>query len=93
VNVHHVNDDDNVIAFHRWRDGGPGDDVVVIANVGNRAYDSYRVGMPRSGSLAAALPWPRVPARQESSPQQVASDSRSAPGCQRAHMAAGCLAR
>lgn len=49
VNVHHVNDDDNVIAFHRWRDGGPGDDVVVIANVGNRAYDSYRVGMPRAG--------------------------------------------
>ena len=49
VNVHHVNDDDNVLAFHRWDDGGPRDDVVVVANVGNRSYDSYRIGMPRPG--------------------------------------------
>lgn len=49
VNVHHVNDDDNVLAFHRWDGGGPGDDVVVVVNVGNRSYDSYRIGMPRPG--------------------------------------------
>jgi 1,4-alpha-glucan branching enzyme len=49
VNVHHVNDDDNVIAFHRWRNGGAGDDVLVIANIGDRAYDSYRVGIPQPG--------------------------------------------
>ena len=50
--MHHVNDDDNVVAFHRWQDGGPGDDVVVIVNFGNRAYDTYRIGFPRPGSWA-----------------------------------------
>jgi 1,4-alpha-glucan branching enzyme len=49
VNVHHVNDADNVVAFHRWDQGGPGDDVVVVVTVGARAYDAYRVGMPRPG--------------------------------------------
>jgi 1,4-alpha-glucan branching enzyme len=49
VQVHHVNDADKVVAFHRWRDGGPGDDVIVIANFANRAYDEYRVGVPRDG--------------------------------------------
>ena len=49
VNVHHVNDANKVIAFHRWRDGGPGDDVVVIVNCGDRAYDNYTLGMPRPG--------------------------------------------
>jgi 1,4-alpha-glucan branching enzyme len=51
VSVHHVNDNDNdkVLAFHRWRDGGPGDDVVVVANFANRARDRYAVGFPRGG--------------------------------------------
>jgi 1,4-alpha-glucan branching enzyme len=49
VNVHHVNEADKVIAFHRWDAGGPGDDVVVLANFANRAYDSYRIGLPRGG--------------------------------------------
>ena len=49
VNVHHVNDDDNVLAYHRWDRGGPRDDVVVVLNVGNRSYESYRIGMPRRG--------------------------------------------
>jgi 1,4-alpha-glucan branching enzyme len=50
VNVHHVNDDDNVLAYHRWDRGGPRDDVVVVLNVSNRSYDSYRIGLPRPGS-------------------------------------------
>jgi 1,4-alpha-glucan branching enzyme len=49
VNVFHVNDTDKVIAFHRWDQGGPRDDVVVVANFGNRSYDSYTVGFPRAG--------------------------------------------
>jgi 1,4-alpha-glucan branching enzyme len=49
VNVHHVNNTDKVIAFHRWDGGGPGDDVVVVANFANRSYDSYALGMPRAG--------------------------------------------
>lgn len=49
VNVHHVNDRDKVIAFHRWDQGGPHDDVVVVLNLADRAYSSYRIGLPRGG--------------------------------------------
>lgn len=49
LNVHHVNNTDKLIAFHRWENGGPGDDVVVVANFANRGYDSYTLGFPRSG--------------------------------------------
>ena len=49
VNVHHVNDWDKVIAWHRWMDGGAGDDVVMVANFRNQAWDDYRIGLPRSG--------------------------------------------
>jgi 1,4-alpha-glucan branching enzyme len=50
VNVYHVNDDNNVVAFHRWDRGGPGDDVVVVVNVANQRHDSYRIGLPRPGT-------------------------------------------
>jgi 1,4-alpha-glucan branching enzyme len=49
LNVHHVNNIDKVIAFHRWDQGGGGDDVVVVLNFANRAYESYTIGMPRDG--------------------------------------------
>ena len=49
INAHHVNDADKLIAFHRWENGGAGDDVVVIANFANRSYDNYTLGMPRAG--------------------------------------------
>ncbi len=49
VKVFHVGHDDKVIAFHRWDQGGPGDDVVVVLNFSNRAYPSYTIGFPRSG--------------------------------------------
>jgi len=49
VRVHHVNDAGKVVAFHRWYQGGPRDDVIVLANFGGRAYDEYRVGVPREG--------------------------------------------
>ena len=55
VNVHHVNDRDKVIAFHRWADGGARDDVVVIANMANRGYDNYRIGLPRGGQWRVRL--------------------------------------
>jgi 1,4-alpha-glucan branching enzyme len=50
VNVHHVNETDKVLAFHRWDAGGPGDDVVVVANLADRSYPDYRVGFPRPGA-------------------------------------------
>lgn len=50
VNVHHVNNADKVIAFHRWENGGPGDDVVVVLNFGNRSYNSYTLVFPKEGT-------------------------------------------
>jgi len=49
VNVHHVNNSDKVIAYHRWDQGGNGDDTVVVMNFANRAYNNYHIGFPRSG--------------------------------------------
>jgi len=55
THVHHVNDRDKLIAFHRWDRGGPRDDVVVLLNFANRAYDAYRIGLPRSGRWRVRL--------------------------------------
>jgi 1,4-alpha-glucan branching enzyme len=55
VNVYHVNEADKVIAYHRWDEGGPGDDVVVVANLANRSYPSYTVGLPRPGRWQVRL--------------------------------------
>lgn len=49
IHVHHLNNVDKLIAFHRWDGGGVGDDVMVICNFGNRAYNDYTIGFPRSG--------------------------------------------
>jgi 1,4-alpha-glucan branching enzyme len=49
VNVFHVNETNKVIAYHRWADGGPGDDVVVVANFSGTWFPDYRTGMPRGG--------------------------------------------
>jgi len=50
VNVHHVNNNDKVIVFHRWENGGPGDDVIVVINMAARSYGSYTIGFPREGT-------------------------------------------
>ena len=50
VHVHHVNNTDKVIAYHRWQDGGSGDDAIVIVNFGYKAFPSYSLGFPRGGS-------------------------------------------
>ncbi|HYR07882.1 MAG TPA: alpha-amylase family glycosyl hydrolase [Longimicrobium sp.] len=55
VQVHHVNQADKVVAFHRWAQGGAGDDVVVVLNFGNRAYDEYLLGFPRPGEWKVRL--------------------------------------
>lgn len=49
VNVHHLDNSGKVIAMHRWDAGGPGDDVVVVANFSQTYYPDYRIGMPRGG--------------------------------------------
>lgn len=49
VDVFHVNDKDKVVAFRRSYHGGPGDDVIVIANFANQHYSGYEVGFPNEG--------------------------------------------
>lgn len=50
INCHLVDNLNKVIAFHRWDEGGGGDDVIVILNFSDRTWDSYRVGLPRWGT-------------------------------------------
>jgi 1,4-alpha-glucan branching enzyme len=49
VRVHHVNDGAKVLGWYRWLDGGPRDDVIVLANFSANAFPDYHVGVPRPG--------------------------------------------
>ena len=49
VNAFHVNNNDKLIAFHRWDQGGAGDDVIVVCNFRNQQFNDYRIGLPRPG--------------------------------------------
>lgn len=49
VNVFHVNNNDKLVAFHRWDQGGAGDDVIVVCNFRNQQFNDYRIGLPRPG--------------------------------------------
>ncbi len=44
-----ADDDEKLLVFHRWMDGGPGDDVVVVANLADRTTEDRPVGMPAPG--------------------------------------------
>lgn len=50
TNVHHINNTNKVIAYHRWQNGGARDDVIIVANFGNASYNSYNIGFPRAGT-------------------------------------------
>lgn len=50
VNVHHVNNTNKLIAYHRWDNGGAGDDVIIVANFSSTGYSSYNIGFPSSGT-------------------------------------------
>ncbi len=49
VNVFHVNQNDKLIAYHRWAEGGPGDSVVVVANFSSYSREDYVLGLPATG--------------------------------------------
>ena len=38
-----------VLAMHRWMDGGPHDDTVVVANFADRTVDDLPIGFPAPG--------------------------------------------
>ena len=47
--VFHQDDNNGVIGYHRWDKGGPGDDVLVIANFGGDAHETYQLQAPLPG--------------------------------------------
>ncbi|MEH0154495.1 alpha-amylase family glycosyl hydrolase [Limibacter armeniacum] len=49
INVFHTNQNEKVIAFHRWYNGGMGDDVVVVANFSHKTFNRYHIGLPKEG--------------------------------------------
>jgi len=40
---------DNILVYHRYDQGGAGDDVVVVCNFANQGYNSYAIGLPVAG--------------------------------------------
>ncbi len=55
VEVHRIDEDRKLVAYHRWDAGGPGDDVVVVANFSAEARGVYRIGFPRPGRWVLRL--------------------------------------
>ena len=55
LNTFHQNQADNVIAYHRWHQGGPGDDVVVVVNLSHLAHENYQIGFPSAGTWRLRL--------------------------------------
>ncbi len=49
IETHHVDHGGKVLGFRRWREGGPGDDVLVVMNLSHEAKDHYAVGVPAGG--------------------------------------------
>lgn len=45
----HVNTDGLVVGYHRWNNGGVGDDVIVIANFSSTDYSHYAMQFPLGG--------------------------------------------
>ena len=46
--------------MHRWMEGGPHDDTVVVANFADRTIDDLSIGFPAPGPLERALQLRRV---------------------------------
>lgn len=55
IEINHVNHPDKVLAYRRWREGGPGDDVMVVINLSTRRFDRYRLGVPAAGTWHTRL--------------------------------------
>lgn len=49
INLMHVDENNKVIAYHRWLNGGPKDDVIVVVNFANRLHQEYILSFPRNG--------------------------------------------
>jgi len=50
INIIHQDENNKVIAYHRWAQGGPKDDTIVIINFGDRFHENYSMSFPRTGT-------------------------------------------
>lgn len=48
--IFHQDTANHVLAYHRWSTGGPGDDVIIIANLGDSHFDEYELRVPLAGT-------------------------------------------
>ena len=44
-----LDNDKKILAFHRWKDGGLNDDVVVVLNFSTNAIEDYTIKFPNDG--------------------------------------------
>jgi 1,4-alpha-glucan branching enzyme len=44
-----IDEEKNLLAYHRYEHGGHGDDVMVVANFSHEAYEGFRIGLPSGG--------------------------------------------
>lgn len=49
IQITHMNDAENILAFQRWDQHGHGDDVMVVVNCGHAVHHDYRIGFPETG--------------------------------------------
>jgi 1,4-alpha-glucan branching enzyme len=49
LNVFHLDNGNKTLAYHRWENGGAGDDVVVVANFSSSPLQNLNIGFPRGG--------------------------------------------
>lgn len=49
VAILHQDENNKVLVYHRWDQGGPGDDVIVVVNFSNSLLSDYRFRFPLSG--------------------------------------------
>lgn len=50
INLSHIDEENKVIVYHRWLNGGPRDDVIVVVNFGSTHHEGYEFGFPRNGT-------------------------------------------
>ncbi|HYO42135.1 MAG TPA: alpha-amylase family glycosyl hydrolase [Candidatus Limnocylindrales bacterium] len=49
VRILRADNEAKLLVMHRWKDGGPHDDTIVVANFADRTIDDLRIGFPAPG--------------------------------------------
>lgn len=49
VNVFHDDETGSVLGYHRWHEGGPFDDVIVVVNASDQRFTDYEMTLPIAG--------------------------------------------